>query len=121
MKQIANIWTAQIFACAALLAVSAIPAAAESEVLESDVTEYPVGTKIEDETRITMPDDSKMRVLIVTTGSTKTLQGPYEGTIPSYKEERSWWERITGRSKDSDAPIGATRGLLPPPKNDQQQ
>jgi hypothetical protein len=120
MKQIANLWTARIFACAALLAVSAISAAAENEVLESDVTEYPVGTKIEDETRIVMPDDSKMRVLIVTTGSTKTLQGPYEGTIPNYKDERSWWERITGRSKDSDAPIGATRGMLPP-KDDQQQ
>ncbi len=120
MKQITNRLTAQIFACAALLAASAIPAMADSEVLESDVTEYPVGTKIDDETRINMPDDSKMRVLIVTTGSTKTLQGPYEGTVPNYKEERSWWERITGRSKDSDAPIGATRGLLPP-KNDNQQ
>jgi len=120
MKQITNLLTAQIFACAALLVASAIPAMADSEVLESDITEYPIGAKIDDETRINMPDDSKMRVLIVTTGSTKTLQGPYEGTVPNYKEERSWWERITGRSKDSDAPIGATRGLLPP-KNDNQQ
>jgi hypothetical protein len=120
MKQIANLWTARIFACAALLAVSAVLAAAENEVLESNVADYPVGTKIEDEARIVMPEDSNMRVLIVTTGSTKTLQGPYEGTIPNYKDERSWWERITGRGKDSDAPIGATRGLLPP-KTDQPQ
>lgn len=121
MKQISSLLTARIFACAALLAASAIPAMADSEVLESDVTDYPVGTKIEDETRIIMPDESKMRVLIVTTGSTKTLQGPYEGTISNYREERSWWERITGRSKHSDAPIGATRGLVRPPENDQQQ
>lgn len=120
MKEIANLWTARIFACAALLAVSAIPAAAESEILESDVEEYPVGAKIDDETRIVMPDDSKMRVLIVDTGATKTLQGPYEGTIPNYKDERTWWERITGRGKDKDAPIGANRGLLPS-KEDQQQ
>ena len=120
MKQITNLLIVHIFAFAVILAASAIPAMAESEVLESDVTEYPVGTRIEDETRVVLPDDSKMRVLIVTTGSTKTLQGPYEGTIPNYKEERSWWERITGRGKDSDAPIGATRGLLPPQNNQQQ-
>lgn len=121
MKQISNLLMAQIFACAVVLAASAIPAMADSEVLESDVTDYPVGTKIEDKTRIVMPDDSKIRVLIVTTGSTKTLQGPYEGTIPNYKDERSWWERITGRSRHNDAPIGATRGLLQPPKNEEQQ
>lgn len=120
MKQISSLLTAQIFACAALLVVWAIPAMAENEVLESDIADYPVGTKIEDETRIVLPDDSKMRILIVTTGSTKTLQGPYEGTIPNYKEERSWWERITGRSKRTDAPIGATRGLVRPPENDTQ-
>lgn len=120
MKRITNQFATIVFAFAALLAASAIPALADSEVLESDVTDYPVGTKIDDETRIVMPDESKIRVLIVTTGSTKTLQGPYEGTIPNYREERSWWERITGRGKDSDAPIGATRGLLPPP-NDKKQ
>ena len=120
MKQITNLLKAQIFAFAVFMAASAIPAMADSEVLESDITTYPVGTKIGDETRIVMPDDSKMRVLIVTSGSTKTLQGPYEGTIPNYKDERTWWERITGRSKDSDAPIGATRGILPP-KDDKQQ
>jgi hypothetical protein len=89
------------------------PAYAETEVLESDVAELPIGTKIADETRVKIPDGSKLRVLVVTSGTTKTLKGPYEGTIEDYKEDRSWWERITGRSKDSDAPIGATRGFKP--------
>jgi hypothetical protein len=48
---------------------------------------------------------------VLSSRTTKTLKGPYEGTIGDYKEDRSWWERITGRSNDSDAPIGATRGF----------
>ncbi|MBX2805717.1 MAG: hypothetical protein KTR19_07085 [Hyphomicrobiales bacterium] len=121
MTKIANVKTAIILAIAACLVASASPALAESEVLESDIPGYPVGTTIGDETRVIMPDESKMRILIVTTGSTKTLQGPYEGTIPNYKEERSWWERITGRSKETDAPIGATRGILPRNNDNVQQ
>ncbi len=95
-------------------------AMAESEVLESNVEAISVGAKIGDETRVVIPEDGRLRVLIVSSGTTKTLQGPYEGTIPNYKEERSWWERITGRGKDSDAPIGATRGLVRPPEQPQQ-
>ncbi len=109
-----------IYVCTAAilgLLLAALPpgpsAYAELEVLESDVPELPVGTKIADDKRVIMPDDTKLRVLFLSTGTTKTLKGPYEGTIPDYKEDRSWWERITGRSKDSDAPIGATRGFKP--------
>lgn len=121
MKQNLRLLVAALFASGALLAASIAPALAESEVLESTIDGFPIGTKIDDGTRIVMPDDSKLRVLLLSSGTTKTLQGPYEGTIPDYKDERSWWERITGRGKESDAPIGATRGLVPPPKTDQPQ
>ena len=70
--------------------------------------------KLADEARIKVPDGASIRVLILSSGSTKTLKGPYEGTVAAYKDDRSWWERITGRDKDSDAPIGATRGMRPP-------
>ncbi len=96
-------------AAAVLLPVSA--AQAESEVLESSVPGLSTGTKLDDNARVKMPDGATLRVLVLSSGSTKTLKGPYEGTIEAYKEDRSWWERITGRDKDSDAPIGATRGL----------
>jgi hypothetical protein len=120
MNQIIRLSIAATLTLAAF-AIMPIPAAhAENEVLESDLESFPVGTKIDDETRIVMPDNSKVRVLILSTGTTKTLQGPYEGTIPNYKEERTWWERITGRGKQTDAPIGATRGLVRPPDANSQ-
>lgn len=97
------------FVLAAALPLASAQAA--SEVLESTVPELAVGAKLDDNARVRLPDGSSLRVLVVSSGSTKTLKGPYEGTIEAYKEDRSWWERITGKSKDSDAPIGATRGL----------
>lgn len=86
-------------------------AQAESQVLESDIADLPPGTTIADDKSVTVPEGSTLRVLLLSDSETKTLKGPYEGTIGDYKEELSWWERITGRSKNSDAPIGATRGL----------
>lgn len=87
------------------------PVQAESQVLESDIADLPPGTAIADDKSVTIPEGNTLRVLLLSKGETKTLKGPYEGTINDYKEELSWWERITGRSKDTDAPIGATRGL----------
>lgn len=97
------------------LAVLLVPAAAlaEIEVLESSAPEIAAGAKLADEARVKVPDGASIRVLILSSGSTKTLKGPYEGTVGAYKDDRSWWERITGRDKDSDAPIGATRGMRP--------
>jgi hypothetical protein len=95
------------------LALSAVggPAWAEVEVLESSVPGMAVGSKFADETRLKLPDGAALRVLVLTSGTTKTLTGPYEGTVGAYKEDRSWWERMTGREKEGDAPIGATRGI----------
>jgi hypothetical protein len=87
---------------------------AEIEVLESSAPQLSVGAKIADETRVKLPDGTSIRVLILSSGTTKTLKGPYEGTVAAYKDDRTWWERITGRNKDDDAPIGATRGMRPP-------
>lgn len=87
-------------------------ALAETQVLESDVPDLPVGAKIADEIRINIPEGKTLRVLIESEGETKTLQGPYEGTVANYKDDLSWWERLMGRRKNTDAPIGATRGLI---------
>ena len=100
------------------LAIFLAPAAAlaEIEVLESSAPEIAAGAKLADEARVNVPEGASIRVLILSSGSTKTLKGPYEGTVAAYKDDRSWWERITGRDKDTDAPIGATRGMRPPPQ-----
>ncbi len=87
---------------------------AQSQVLESDLPDFPAGTEIADEAAVNIPDGKTLRVLIVSAGETKTLKGPYEGKIADYTEkELTWWERITGQRKDPNAPIGATRGLKP--------
>jgi hypothetical protein len=98
------------------LAVLLAPAIAmaETEVLESSAPGLAVGDKLADNARVKVPDGASIRVLIQSSGTTKTLKGPYEGTIGAYKDDRSWWERITGRKKDDDAPIGATRGMRLP-------
>lgn len=97
-------------------AVFLIPAAAfaEIEVLESSAPQIVAGAKLADDARVKVPDGASIRVLILSSGTTKTLKGPYEGTIAAYKDDRTWWERITGRNKVDDAPIGATRGMRPP-------
>lgn len=111
MKQVMMLCAAAALGLAAAVLPSR-PSNAASEVLESSVPSLAVGATIEDNARVVVPDGASLRVLIVSTGSTKTLTGPYEGTVEAYKDDRGWWERITGREKDSDAPIGATRGLV---------
>ena len=113
MKQVTMIRTIAGLGFALTAALPLACAQAASEVLESSVPGLAAGAKLEDNARVTMPDGSSLRVLVVSSGSTKTLKGPYEGTIEAYKEDRSWWERVTGKGKDTDAPIGATRGLRP--------
>lgn len=99
-------------ALAAFLAPAA--AVAEIEVLESSAPGITAGAKLPDEAQVKIPEGASIRVLILSSGSTKTVRGPYQGTVGAYKDKRSWWERVTGREKDSDAPIGATRGMRPP-------
>lgn len=115
MKRVTTLCASAIclIVLAVLLPIGA--ALAETEVLESDVDAIPVGTKIADDAAIDIPEKKKLRVLIVSSGNTKTLKGPYQGTVADYKEDLSWWERITGRGKESDPPMGATRGFKPNP------
>jgi hypothetical protein len=113
MKRVANPWAGAVLAVLLTVLLPAGQARAESEILESDVQALPVGTKLADDARVVIPENKKLRVLLVASGNTRTLKGPYEGTVGDYKEDLSWWERITGRNKEPDAPIGATRGLKP--------
>ncbi|MGB0086705.1 MAG: hypothetical protein WBP94_15210 [Rhodomicrobiaceae bacterium] len=114
MKQIIDA-RAAVLGLALAIAVPFSSASAETQVLESSVPEIAVGSTLKDHARVNIPDGGTVRVLIVSTGATKTLKGPYEGTIETYKDDRSWWERLMGRHKDTDAPIGATRGLRQEP------
>jgi hypothetical protein len=113
MTRITNAMTA---ACLALsmFAIVSSPARAEILVLESNVPDLPVGAKFADGKVILIPDDKTLRVLIVTSGSTKTLKGRYQGTVGGYTERRNWWERLVGKGKDGDAPVGAVRGMRAP-------
>lgn len=113
MKRVANPLAGAVLAVLLTVLLPAGQARAESEILESDAQALPVGTKIADDQRIVIPEGKKLRVLLAASGNTKTLRGPYEGTVGDYKEDLTWWERITGRNKEPDAPIGATRGLKP--------
>jgi len=86
---------------------------AESQVLESDIAALPAGTTIADDSSVSLPDGTTLRVLLLSSGTTKTLKGPYDGTISGYKDRRSWWDRLMGNDNTDDAPIGATRGFKP--------
>jgi hypothetical protein len=113
MTRITGAVTAAFLALSICMIASG-PARAEMLVLESDVSDLPVGAKFADGKTILIPGDKTLRVLVVTSGSTKTLKGPYEGTVGAYTEKRSWWERLVGKGKDGDAPVGAVRGMRAP-------
>lgn len=113
MKRVAYPWAGAVLAVLLAVTLPVGEARADSEILESDVQELPVGTKLADDKRIVIPESKKLRVLVAASGNTRTLKGPYEGTVADYKEDLTWWERVTGRNKEPDAPIGATRGLKP--------
>jgi hypothetical protein len=113
MTNIRGLCAAGLLGLAMTVFLAPAVALAEIEVLESSVPDMAVGSKFGDDTRLKLPDGASLRVLVLSSGTTKTLKGPYEGTVGAYKDDRGWWERVTGRNKDDDAPIGATRGFKP--------
>ncbi|MEJ2124232.1 MAG: hypothetical protein P8Y67_10000 [Alphaproteobacteria bacterium] len=92
------------------------PALAEMEVLESSAPQISVGDKLADDAQLDLPKGAKLRLLLTTTGETKTLKGPYKGEVANYKEKRNWWERLFGKKRDPEPPMGAVRGAVAPPK-----
>jgi hypothetical protein len=98
------------------LLLAAQPARADTEILDSTVPALKIGAVLKDDTRITIPDGATVRVMVTSESGviTKTLKGPYEGRVADYKEERSWWERLTGKTKDPEPSMGTTRGLKAP-------
>ena len=107
-------------ACLALpLLFLSQPVWAEMEVLESTLPEIAVGATLQDDARLTLPKGGLLRLLVKApdgTTITKTMKGPYEGTATTYREKRSWWQRLTGRTKDPEAPIGASKAYTKPVK-----
>lgn len=114
MKQVTKRRAPGLLGMALAVFLAPTAALAESEVLESTAPQIAAGTKLADDARVKVPDGASIRVLILSSGTTKTLKGPYTGTVGGYKDDRSWWNRITGRNKDDDAPVGATRSMRPP-------
>jgi hypothetical protein len=90
------------------------PALAEMEVTESSVTGISIGDKLPDDASLDMPKGTTLRLLLVETGVTKTLKGPYKGKVADYKEKLNWWDRLTGKQKDPEPPMGAVRGFVTP-------
>jgi hypothetical protein len=100
----------------ALAVFLCVPAArAEIEVLESSVADYTPGSVLKDSARVKLPAQATLRVLITGTGTTKTLKGPYEGTVAAYKERRSLFNRFKDPARKEPV-IGAYRGAKPAPK-----
>lgn len=101
---------------AVALLLSTQAAHADIEIVESSVPALKVGATLKDDVRIKVPDGATVRVLVISPKGnvTKTLKGPYEGLVADYKDERGWWERLTGKKQDPDTPMGTTRGLKAP-------
>lgn len=101
------------------LLLTAQAARADTEILESTAPELKVGATFKDDARLKIPDGATVRVYVTSENGdsvTKTLKGPFEGRVGDYKEERSWWDSLTGRDPDADLPMGSTRGLKATPK-----
>jgi hypothetical protein len=104
---------------AALVAANAVhtPAAAQLVVLESSATTIKAGVRFEDSDRVSIPSGSHIRV-VLPSGKTRTLRGPYEGTVaeltkgePRNEGVMAWLKDFlrTGGARESTP--GATRGL----------
>jgi len=116
MRQVFKYGAMSLAGFVAVLFVSAQSARAEMEVLESNVPELNVGAVLDNNVRLKVPNGASVRLLVIAPSgsSTRTLKGPYEGTVADYKEERSWWDRVMGTGdKDPETPMGTTRGLRP--------
>jgi hypothetical protein len=116
MRQIIKSGAVSLIACGLAIFLIAQPALAEMEVLESSTPGVSVGDKLADHAELDLPKDAKLRLLLTTTGETKTLKGPYKGKAADYKEKRDWWKRLFGKKKDPEPPMGAVRGYVAPEK-----
>jgi hypothetical protein len=119
MRQVIKYGVMSLTGLVVMLFLSAQAVRADIEVLESSVPELKAGASLKDDARLKLPKGTSIRVFVTTPNgnSTKTLKGPYEGTVADYKEERSWYERLMGSApSDSDAPMGTTRGIKPQQK-----
>lgn len=102
---------------ALLLAVAAVPAWAEMEVTESTVPGIATGNKIPDGARLSLPKGTMLRLLVFTQQGnlTKTLKGPFEGTVGEYEKKKpGWWNRLFGAKDDPEQPMAAMKSSQEP-------
>jgi hypothetical protein len=104
---------------ALLLPVVATSALAEIEVLESTAPGVKVRSKLADNTQFKLPDGTEVRILVRAANgstSTKTIKGPYEGTVADYREKSSFWQWLVGPAKDNSPPVAGVRSARPKPE-----
>jgi hypothetical protein len=114
MRQIIKGGAASLAILGLVVFLLAQPALAEMEVMESSVPGMSVGDKLPDDASLDLPKGAMLRLLLTNEGATKTLKGPYKGKVADYKEKLNWWDRLTGKKKDPEPPMGAVRGYIAP-------
>lgn len=90
------------------------PARAEMEVTDSSAPGIQAGDTLKDNAEFDLPEGASVSLLLKPSGSTKTLKGPFKGTLATYKEKRSWMDRLMGKGDDVEPPMGASRGFVTP-------
>ncbi len=95
-------------AFAVALTLSAGPAMADYEVMDSSVATLPKGTTLPDNATLNLPANGRVKLLKTPEGSTHELQGPYQGTVSDYDgtPDCPWWKKISVGCGGDRAPIG---------------
>jgi hypothetical protein len=88
--------------------VSAGPAAADYEVMESTVADLPRGATLPDDATVAIPEGGRVKLLQTREGTTHDLEGPYEGSVSDYeaKSDCPWYKKISVGCGGETAPIG---------------
>lgn len=98
--------SASVIVAAALL--TAGPAIADYEVMESTVAGLPRGATVLEDAKVAIPEGGRVKLLKTGAGTTHELEGPYEGAISDYeaKSDCPWYKKISVGCGGESAPIG---------------
>jgi len=100
---------------AALFVIGASAANASLEVTRSTAPGIKVGTKLNDNAVLDVPDGREIEVLKTPQNSTHQIAGPYKGTLSGYTPPCPWWKAVVGSCKErTDTREGGTRGIRAP-------
>ncbi|MDX2263840.1 MAG: hypothetical protein NW215_02560 [Hyphomicrobiales bacterium] len=94
------------------------PATATMLVEESTAPAHRVGSKLDDNAALSVPQGAILRLFIMQSGDTHVVRGPHQGTLAEYRKKRSvWWRRVFGKFLSDDESAsqaeGGVRSLRP--------